>query len=405
MLLKGGQVCDFCTDEIMDLRIQDGIIIDRGKNLPIEEGEEVLDCSGYLITPALIDLGIYPKNKIFNLENLKTLDKKCMQGGVGSVLFGGDISLPMSMDTHIEYLMLANKTLELDIYASVLGVKDGRVGDISSLNALGAKVIWIESKNLYGQELMVLADYSKMLNMPLFLTPLDPVLGSGVIDEGVLASELGLPSIPEIAYSKESAIACEVSRSLGIEMILQIFDSASFELVKFAKQRGARIDVQSSIHHLVLNEELCKGYNTAAKLYPPLKNEKARDVLLKCLDDGDISMLTSLQNACHNSQKDEVFELASSGIDEISNYFSLLYTFLIKPGLISQSRLSLLSSRNQAQILKLNKGVLNIGYDADLIIVDRDYSFVCKDIYSPYYGVELFSRVVWRMISGILQKV
>lgn len=405
MLLKGGQICDFRIDEMMDLRIQDGVIVERGKDLSIYEGEEVLDCKGYLVTPALIDLGVYPKNKILSLENLEVLDKKCMQGGVGSVLFGADISPCMNTNLHIEYLMLANRSLTLDIYASALGIEDGKVSDISSLNELGAKVIWTKSEDLDGQGLMVLADYSKMLDMPLFLTPLDSALGSGVMDEGLLASELGLPGIPEIAYSKESAIACEIARSLGVRMILQIFDSASFELVRFARQRGARIDVQSSIHHLVLNEELCRGYNTSAKLYPPLKNQEARDTLLKYLEDGDITMLTSLQNACHNSQKDEVFELASSGIDEISNYFSLLYTFLVKPGYISQSKLSLMTSRNQAQALKLNKGALDVGCDADLIIIDREHSFVCQDAYSPYCGMELFSKVVWRMISGILQKV
>lgn len=405
MLLKGGRVCDFCSDDLMDLRILDGIIVERGKELKQNQDEEVVDCSGCLITPSLIDLGIYSKNRVLSLQNLKNLNKKCQKGGVGSILFGADMIPSVDSGSYIEYLALANKELSLNVYASILGVEEDRVLDIASLHALGGRMIWTKSEDFQGHSLMVLANYAKMLKIPFFLTPLDSQLGCGVMNEGLLASHLGLSGIPEIAYSKESAMACEIARSFGVKMVLQIFDSASFELIKFAKDRGAEIEVQSSIHHLVLNENVYENYDTRAKIYPPLKNEEQRQILVEKLQSGEIAMLTSLQNAYYNSQKDQVFELASSGIDEISNYFSLLYTFLIKTKLISRSHLSLITSRNQAQVLGLKKGALDVGYDADLILVDENHRFVCEDSYSPYFGMELFAKIVGYMHSGILQRL
>ncbi len=404
MLLKNGLACDYHSSEVIDLRLENGRITERG-TLDPKDSEEVLECSGKLVLPALIDLGIYPKNKTLSLQNLKTLNQKCLHGGVGSALLAADTSPCFNQSLQIEWLSLANKEFGLNLYASILGLNEGKITDIASLHALGARALYLKSSELNGHHLMVFANYSKMLKMPIVLLPLDDELGRGVMNEGLLATQLGLPSIPEVAYSKDCALACEVSRALGVEMLLGVYDLASFELIDSARSRGACISAQTSIHHLALNEKLCEGYNTRAKIHPPLKNQKMQEELLNHLKEGRIFTLTSLQNATYNSLKDEVFELASSGVDEISRYFSLLYTFLVKNQVISLQELMRLCAWNPAQFLKLPKGALDVGLDADLIVVDLEHQEICEDGYSPYFGMPLWGRVQHRILSGKIKEL
>ena len=148
------------------------------------------------------------------------------------------------------------------------------------------------------------------------------------------------------------------------------------------------------MHHLILSEQVCDDYNTAGKLNPPLPSESARQGLLEALGNGAIDVLTSLQCADFNSQKDQVFELASFGIDSIAYGFALAYDRLFKPHNLSLSLLSKLCSHNPAQILGLDSGALEVGKKADFMVVDLAGRTPITDSFSPYCGAELESKVV-----------
>ncbi|WP_300958051.1 amidohydrolase family protein, partial [uncultured Helicobacter sp.] len=150
---------------------------------------------------------------------------------------------------------------------------------------------------------------------------------------------------------------------------------------------------QTSIHHLLLDESLCENYNTAAKINPPLVDKSSLAQILSLLQKGQVSTLTSLQCADFKSKKDQVFEMASFGIDALEIYFSLLYTYLHKANNIPLPLISQLTSYIPAQILNLNKGVLAEGKIAELIIINPNESFVFNDTFSPYDGQELYGKV------------
>ena len=400
MLLKHGFICDSDIYKLADVRIEGGKIIEIG-SLQELEGEEVIDCKNKIIIPALIDLGIYPKNKAISLQSLRNLNQKCFLGGVGSVLLAGDTQPLLNSPSMMEWIELCNLDLGINVYPSAYGmIQKDKVADLSTLHQCGASALSVSSQDLRGHQLLVLANYAKMLDLPFLITPCDDGLSFGVIDEGVLATKLGLPSIPEIAFTKEVATLCEISRSLGVRMILNLVAPDGLKIIDLFKKEGLQVEVQVSIHHLVLDESIYEDYDTKAKIFPPLKSKLNQEKLIEFLKNHQISFLTSLQNASYNSQKDEVFELSSSGIDMISCYFSLLYTFLVKEKIISLKDLVALASSNQARALKLKKGAIQVGYDADLAILDLEQSFVCKDAYSPYFGKELFGKVECLLVGS-----
>lgn len=399
MLLINGTICDYSGTRESNIRIKNGKISAIDSSLTPEDNEEVLDCKGKTIFPALIDIGIYPKNKSLSTQTLKSLSEKCLSGGVGSILLYADYTPLAYTESIIELIELINLTLPQNIFSSLYPFDtSGKIGNIASLKNLGAKAIHIHSQSLEGQNLLTLTHYANMLDIPFICLPYDKELAYGVIDDGLLATKLGLPSIPNIAWEKEIIKMCCISKNTQAKMLLTITDT--FEDILFFNHQGAKITTQTPIHHLILNEEVYANYATKAKMFPPLKHKDKQENLIAKLQNDQIHCLSSLQNATYNSQKDKVFELASNGVDVIHHYFSILYTFLVKANIITLEKLSELTSKNQANFLNLPKGRLEKDYDADLIILDLNANFKCQDGYSPYFNETLFGKVEKTILKG-----
>lgn len=403
MLLLNGTLCDHSGTAQAHLRIQDGIITHISPDLTPMQGEEVLDCSGKFILPALIDIGIYPKNKSLSTNALKNLARKCLSGGVGTILLYGDSHPQTNTESIIELINLINLHTPITTLSSIQPFDEkGAIANIASLKNLGASAIHIHSQALEGQNLLTLTHYANMLNIPFISLPHDSALSQGVVDEGLLATRLGLPSIPAIAWEKEIIKMAGISASTQTSMLLTL--TQGFEEVAFFNSKGAKVMTQTPIHHLILDENLYEGYSTKAKMFPPLKSQEKRQALQNALKSGQIQCLTSLQNATYNSKKDEVFELASCGVDVINHYFSLLYTHFVKTNLLTLPTLLTLTAKNQATLLHLKKGSLQVDFDADIIIADLDSSFTCQDVYSPYHGQKLFGKIESTLLKGQLHQ-
>lgn len=401
MLLKNGIICDYSGTRKANIRIQNNKISQISPDLQPIDQEVVIDCEGKFVLPALIDIGVYPKNKVLSSKTLNTLSRKCLQGGVGSILLASDIKPLPNNESILELMNFIDSTLPITLLSSIYTFnEDQKITDIASLKNLGAKALNLKSQDLEGQNLLTLMHYAKMLELPFVITPYDTQLAQGVIDSGLLATQLGLPSIPYITWNKEIVKLCEISREFKSPMLLNITQPEGFEYVEFFNTKGAKITTQTPLHHLILDELEYQNYNTKAKMFPPLKSKSIKETLINQLQNNAIQCLTSLQNATYNSQKDEVFELASNGVDTINHYFSILYTSLVKTSIITLEKLLEVTSKNQAEFLNLNKGSIEEQKDADLIIVDLDHKFICEDSYSPYHGKEFYGKVCQMLLQG-----
>lgn len=409
MLLKNGVLCDAFKECKADLRVdkERGIISEIGENLAPQSAESVLECSGKVILPALIDMA-YPKNQVLSRKNLESLTQKALRGGVGSLLLRPESTPRIDSAAIIELVSLLDSSLSVHFLPSLAPTtlessfeSKPKIAEIATLIFSGARAIYLESsaQNIDGYTLHKIAQYAQMLQVPIIASPQEPSLSEGVMNESQVSAQLGLPAIPPLAQTLQVAKLCELARYSGTKWVFDVISEIeSLQIIECFTQMGAQILAQTSLHHLILSDEHCAAFDTRFKLFPPLKDPATREQLRAHLDSG-ISLLTCLQSDSYKSKKDQVFESASFGINALEHYFSLGFSHLVKSGLITLSRFSELTSYAQARLLSLPKGALEVGLDADLIIVDLQESFCVEDTFSPYNG-EMLSGVVTQVLLG-----
>lgn len=375
MLLKNALLCDALKECKADLRVDEerGIISEIGENLAPKSAESVLECSGKVILPALIDMA-YPKNQVLSRKNLESLTQKALRGGVGSLLLRPESTPRIDHAAIIELVSSLDSSLSVHFLPSLAPTtlespeSKPKIAEIASLIASGARAIYLESsaQNIDGYTLYKIAQYAQMLQTPIIASPQEPSLSEGVMNESQVSAQLGLPAIPPLAQTMQVAKLCELARYSGTKWVFDVISEVkSLQTIAHFTQMGAQILAQTSLHHLILSDEHCAAFDTRFKLFPPLKDSATREQLRAHLDSG-ISLLTCLQSDSYKSKKDQVFESASFGIDALEHYFSLGFSYLVKSGLITLSRFSELTSYAQARLLSLPKGALEVGLDADL---------------------------------------
>lgn len=401
MIFANAMGCDHKQYQQMCIKVQDGVITQITRALhemSNVDSHQIIDVDSKLLMPSFIDCNVYPKGRTLSRKTLTSLSQKALKGGYGTLLLLPDTLPVIDSEAIVELVKSVDKDLEVHILPCIKPTSPNedklKLTDISKLYGNGARGIYLQS-DIEGNLILRIAQYAKMLQTPLICFAQNTSLAQGVINEGSFAAKLGLPTIHHKAQSIEVAKICEMLLHQDVEVLFSAIGlPRCIEVIQSYKQQGLRAHIEVSLHHLILNEMICDDYNTAGKLNPPLPNEQQRQALLQSLCNGHIDVLTSLQCADFNSQKDQVFELASFGIDSIAYGFALAYDRIFKPHNLSLSLLSKLCSYNPAQILGLESGALEVGKKADFMIVDLTKHTSVQDSFSPYYGTELESQVV-----------
>lgn len=402
MIIKNAIVCDKLKEERLDVRVYEGKISEIGKFIKPNESEEIIDGEGLYLLPSLIDLNSRVLNDNLTLNNLFKLSEDALKGGVGSLALMPDSSPPIDSEAVIE--LVSSNSTEANIYPICKGInRSQELSEISILIKRGCLGIY-ECSDLSGNLLRRIFEYANMWQKPLFCVCDDRTLSQdGVMNDGYLSAKLGLPGIPALSETKEVAKLCEVAIGTDAKLVIQAISSdRSIQIIKRAKfEESTKIFAEVSIHHLALSEDVCEKFNTTGKIRPPLKSDSTRRKLLESLKRGEVDIITSLHSPKSVTRKDVAFEVADFGIESIKDYFSLLYTYLVKPAHINLQKLTEIGSYNQAKILNLkSKGVIEIGYDADVMLVDLKTSRVVEDRFSPYYNSILYGKVVKNIVDG-----
>ncbi|AJC85132.1 dihydroorotase, subgroup IIa [Campylobacter peloridis] len=374
-------------EEQVDLRIKDGKIIEIGSILQSDDCD-VLDLQGKTLLPSFIDLNVSLCDDSFSVDNLCYLEKSCLQGGVGTIVLRDSL-----LDANTQFYMLyfdKLKSFKITILPTIKAVNnEGKLKDISILLDNGAKGLEIQSSlgsNLLRQSMQ----YASMKNSIVFLKCFDENFDDhGVMNDGKTSFELGLIGISDIA---------EISEVAKMKQIVQFYkNKASFDCLGIKKSFEILKDDFSeiSIHHLIKSEDACENFNTQAKILPPLRAKEELDDLQKMLKNQEISFLSSLHSPKTN--KNLAFDEAGFGIDSINSYASLCFTYFVDNKILNWRELCDLTSFNQAKFLGLNKGKIEVGYDADLIIFDENISTKGKGLYK---NDTLKGKVKKHLING-----
>ena len=394
LLIKNAKLANL---KIKDILIRDGRIEVVEDRIKPEKGLKVFDAKERFLLAGLVDLNVRLANSVLNRDSLKKLTKSALKGGVTTSLIMPDFTPRLDNSTLLEHFKIKAQKEECDLHvgAPLEDENQTRLNNIATLLNNGASAIWtISSCN--ANILKRGFQYARMKQAPIFCRCYDENLDdNGVMNEGELSFKLGLCGISKVSENSEVAKIAELSLINNTKIIFQSLSTKrSISIVREIKKTNKNIFSELSIHHLCKTEDACDGFNTYAKILPPLRDEDERRAMMNELVLGNVDILTSAHSPKSVSYKDVAFENAEFGIGSLEEYLSLCYTHLVKSRDIDMQRLMELCSLYPAQIIEQEDiGKIEVGFRADMVIFDEKISRVIKDKTSLYDGDILYGEV------------
>ena len=350
----------------------------------IPSREKVIDLKGKYIFPGLVDMRVFVGEPGFEYkENFRTLSNAALSGGVTSVVTMPNTDPIIDNVSIVDFLKRRGRDKsKINIYPTASltkGTEGTNMTEFGLLQSKGIIGFTDGTKTIQNTRVM-----SRIMNSASDLDTLimqhaeDYELAKdGMINEGIIATKLGLQGIPEMA---ELII---IDRDLTLlnyikcrYHISQISSGRSVELIK-NKKNNLKFTCGVSINNLSLNENDIGDFRTFLKLSPPLRTEEDRISLVQGLKDETIDVIVSDHKPEDEEQKRLTFAQAATGASGIETLLSLSLELYHNGSLKLETIIKALTS-NPAKILKINKGNLNVGNDADFCIVDINKPWIVK---------------------------
>ncbi|QSZ41987.1 amidohydrolase family protein [Sulfurimonas aquatica] len=393
MVISNAVVCDVNGEKEVDVLIENGLITKIGHNL---ESDEILDAKGAYLLPSLVDTNVRVLDSQLNAKNILAISEEAKHGGVGHIILNADSTPAIDNEVVLEFAQHGISGVDgvkIDLMLNALK-EDMTLSNIAILLKKGVVAPFMSTiaKNNIA---IKIAEYAKMYDVTIFCKAEDnSLINAGVMLDGDVSSKLGLAGIPELSEVLHVSRMIEIAKYFDIKILFKAIASPrSVELIAKAKKEGVKVSCEVSIHHIINSDEACEGFNTMAKLDPPLACHEDMLKLQEALKNGDIDILTTLHQPSSPVNKEVAFYDAAYGCTGLAYALPLYYTKLVKSGLISMSELLQMTSRNPAQSIKLLAGSIEVGQKADLILFDTKVSEVLKDIGSLYNNQELSGLV------------
>ncbi len=392
MIIKNARVVLQDGIKRLDVKVENGKIAELSESL---EGKSVIDAKERYLMPAMVDIGVKVKDSKLRGQTIKTLCEDARANGFATVVLSALCDPPIDNEITLEFVKSqAGLCTDTNVLTLLSGLRqDGGLSDCSILLKEGAVGIEFKS-DIDGNLIRRLMEYAVMHGVKLFCRANDPALqGEGVMHEGGVSCRLGLAGVPAAAESSQIARIAELAEFYGVDVV--VLGASTRRTLKICAQSDRMIP-QIPIHHLILNDNACEWYDTAGKIWPPLRDDAMRKEMLDALLDDDSAMVTSLHTPVSKTAKDAVFADAAYGIEGLNAFLPLLYTYLVKNGNFDLPALARMTSLNPAKAVGLEgkKGAVLPGYDADLLLFEPDFSFCFEDPLSPYDGFEIDGRIV-----------
>ncbi len=399
MLIRNAIVCDVNGERRVDVAIENSTVVAIGKGV---KGSDVVDAKGAYLLPALVDTNIKLKDSILNAKNIKTIAQEALRGGVGHLVLNADSTPSIDNEVVLEFAqhgVASAKGAKIDLMLNTLK-EDMTLSNIAIMLKKGIVAPYMSTiaKNNIA---IKIAEYVKMYDVTLFCKAEDnSLINAGVMLDGDVSSKLGLAGILELSEVLHVSRMLEIAKFFDIKVLFKAIASPrSVELISKAKKEGVAVSCEVSIHHLINADSACEGFNTIAKLDPPLASKTDMLRLQEQLKNGEIDILTTLHQPNSPLNKEVAFYDASYGCSSLRYALALYYTKLVKSGLISMSELIKLTVQNSAKSINKEAGVIKEGVEADFILFDVNAKQVVSESDSLYKTQEL-SGVVTSLSLG-----
>ena len=388
LLIRGGRVIDPSrgTDGVADLYLKDGKIEAVGRNIPSQPGAEVLDATGRVVAPGLIDLHVHLREPGFeHAETIATGALSAVAGGFTAVCAMPNTDPVTDSQATVGFVVRqsirAGKARVYPIGAVSMGQRGEQLTEFGEMVQAGAVAVSDDGKPVKSSHLMRTAlEYAKTFGIPVADHCEDMSLAEGgAMHEGLVSARLGLKGIPSAA--EEIMVARDIilaELTGGHVHLCHMSTRGSVELIRLAKSKGLRVTAEATPHHFTLTHERCEGYDTNAKMNPPLREAADRDAIRQALKDGTIDCIASDHAPHHYDTKEREFDDAPNGIVGLETALGLAIRELVEPGILSLPELLARMSTVPARIFGLAGGTLAVGAPADVVVFDPARRWVVR---------------------------
>src|SRR5213593_676880 len=415
ILIKGGHVIDpGRVNGLADVLIEHGKIVAVGQNLGVASHLTVIDGTEKFVLPGFVDLHVHLREPGFEYkETIATGTAAAVAGGFTSVCCMPN-TIPVNDNQSITEFILDQARTAGNAHVFPVGAitkgSDGKeLAEIGDLRQAGCVAISDDGQPVMNSLIMRRAmEYALAFDLPVIDHCEDLHLSEGgCMNEGLVSTQLGLPGIPSAAEDVMVARNLALAELTTARLHLAHLSTAgSVRMVRAAKSRGIRVTAEVCPHHFSLTEEAVRGFNTHAKINPPLRTWQDVQAIKEGLRDGTIDVIAT-DHAPHAVQdKQQQFAAAPNGIVGLETALPLTLA-LVEEGVLSLEAAVAKLTIEPARAFGLSKGSLAPDADADVVVVDPEAQwevdparFRSKSRNTPFAGWKVKGRVITTIVAG-----
>lgn len=395
--------------------IQTNVIIENDKIKDISDNTEgdVIDVEGLYLAPAFMDPHVHMREPGFTeSETIKTGSMAAARGGYTQVFLMPNTN-PVISDK--ESLKMVKEIIKKDSVIEALPLASITIGEAGKelVNFDELDVVGFSDDGRPVANSLVIYEAmkkAKELNKPLLCHCEDlDLVNKGIFNESKLQEESGVKVNLDISETTNIARDLVIANKTKVHYhVCHLATKESLDLVKFYKSIGCNVTIEVTPHHLVLNDEMIQ-IAPNFKMNPPIRGKKDQEALIEGIIDGTVDMI-STDHAPHSiAKKERAIEESAFGIVGSETAFPLLYTYLVKTGKISLTKLFDLMSKNVAKAFNLRENTISIGNIANIAVIDLDNEFTIdkntfysKGRNTPFDGYKVYGNIMKTIYKGVI---
>lgn len=409
-LLKNGRILDPSQelDVVGSVLIEDDQIVGVGEIEDTADVDDVYDCTGYWITPGLVDPHVHLREPgSEHKETIMTGTQAAAAGGYSTICCMPNTRPPLDSPSLIDFILdkaaspEAGGVFVAPVGALTRGMNGKDLADLAALKKAGIVAASDEEFPIQDASVMALAmEFCVQLDMPIMAHCEDTALTrGGSMNEGAVSAMLGLRGMPRSAEEIAVMRNCLLSLHTGCHLhVMRVSTWGAVEMIRQAKFLGAPVTAEVCPMHFTFTDENVGEFDTRFKITPPLRTQVDIELLIQGLQDGTIDCISSDHSPHAAHEVDVPFEEAPFGSAQLESACAVTLTMLTHKGILSPLETIRKLSTKPAQILRLDAGTLKPDETpvAQVTVIDPDCEWVLdrqktfsKSKNTPFHGMKL----------------